>query len=207
MERKNNQISVLIVVVTYLVGIVGFRIPQTKPLFLWMVPFHLLLVFGLQMWQHPKWNRGFGIFLALGYLVSFFAEYVGVHTGLLFGNYQYGPVLGLKLNAVPLMIGINWLLLAYSTFSVASYALKNNWTIVIVSSLLMVAMDFLIEPVAINLNFWSWQDNVIPLFNYVCWFWVAMVVNLVAIRTQIGTNVLLGSVVLLSQAVFFLFLH
>jgi len=34
----------------------------------------------------------------------------------------------------------------------------------------MVGMDLLIEPVAIELNFWRWTDVTVPLENYIAWF-------------------------------------
>jgi putative membrane protein len=39
---------------------------------------------------------------------------LGVHTGILFGNYKYGNALGLKLNDVPILIGINWFIVVYA---------------------------------------------------------------------------------------------
>jgi uncharacterized membrane protein len=38
------------------------------------------------------------------------------------------------------------------------------------AALLMVALDVLIEPVAVALDFWQWENAVIPIQNFVMWF-------------------------------------
>ena len=40
----------------------------------------------------------------------------------------------------------------------------------ILAGLLCTLMDFVIEPIAIKYDFWSWEGNEIPLFNYLTWF-------------------------------------
>jgi putative membrane protein len=42
-------------------------------------------------------------------------------------------------------------------------------------ALLATFFDFTIEPVAIKLNFWQWQNHEIPVFNYACWFIISAV--------------------------------
>jgi putative membrane protein len=34
----------------------------------------------------------------------------------------------------------------------------------------MTAMDILIEPVAIELNYWHWDAVAVPIENYLAWF-------------------------------------
>ena len=42
----------------------------------------------------------------------------------------------------------------------------------------MVGLDYLIEPVAIKLDFWFWKEGLIPAQNYVAWFIVAFILLL-----------------------------
>ena len=37
----------------------------------------------------------------------------GANTGLIFGNYTYGNILGMKVLGVPLIIGLNWFIVMY----------------------------------------------------------------------------------------------
>ena len=67
----------------------------------------------------------------------------------------------------------------------------------------MVLLDFLIEPVAIRLNFWTWENNIIPIQNYLMWFLVAFVMQwIISYKSQLLSNKL-SFVLLLSQFLFF----
>ena len=43
----------------------------------------------------------------------------------------------------------------------------------------MVGLDFFIEPIAISLDFWSWKYDTIPLQNYLGWFLIAFLLQLI----------------------------
>lgn len=101
---------------------------------------------------------------------GFTVELIGVQTGLLFGEYAYGSALGPKLMGVPLIIGVNWLAIVLASIGfIGSFKLKPGLAAVFAGAL-STAMDYLIEPVAIRFDFWSWTGTVIPVWNYICWF-------------------------------------
>lgn len=101
---------------------------------------------------------------------GFALEWVGVHTGWLFGNYWYGSALGFKLDDIPLAIGLNWLVIIISSTTIVQNFHLPFWFKILLSGAIATAVDVLIEPVAIHYGFWSWENNVIPFYNYVCWF-------------------------------------
>ena len=111
-------------------------------------------------------------------------EIIGTNTGLIFGEYAYGRTLGFQVGHVPLIIGVNWLMLVYATAAVVnSVAEKQHFVIkAALSAGLMVFLDFFIEPVAIRYDFWSWTDNIIPIQNYVAWFVIAFALLIVTHR-------------------------
>lgn len=101
---------------------------------------------------------------------GFAIEYIGVHSGVLFGNYGYGAALGPKLGDIPLVIGVNWFCIVLAS-SAQLYSLRMNiFFKAILAGILCTGLDILIEPVAIKLDFWDWENGVIPVWNYVCWF-------------------------------------
>jgi uncharacterized membrane protein len=56
---------------------------------------------------------------------------------------------------------------------------RNNWIIKpIVATLGMVVLDFFIEPVAIKTAMRHWKNNIIPLKNYIGWFFTALPIQL-----------------------------
>jgi putative membrane protein len=136
-------------------------------------PYTLLLSFLILMNSY-RWKSPVVWVAILVFLLGFTAEWVGVQKGWLFGVYHYGSNLGPKLAGVPLIIGINWAMLTLATGAAAASMLKNRWAIVVVASLLMTGLDYLMEPVAVENGYWYWKDGKIPLYNYVCWFLVAL---------------------------------
>ena len=101
---------------------------------------------------------------------GFVVEYIGVHTGLLFGNYEYGAALGPKIGEIPMVIGVNWFCIVLASGSLLYSLPVNNIFKAILAGALCTVMDYLIEPVAMKIDFWNWENGVIPIWNYICWF-------------------------------------
>lgn len=116
--------------------------------------------------NYLKTTATFLVILIGGFLI----EYIGVHTGVLFGNYNYGAALGPKIGDIPLVIGVNWFCIVLAS-SAQLYSLRMNIVLkAILAGVLCTGLDFLIEPVAMKLDFWNWENGMIPMWNYVCWF-------------------------------------
>lgn len=172
--QSAEQISIAVLSILYLVGIVGILLPIHTD-FILLTPLNLLVSVGLVLLHHGAWSRNTVLYLIIAYAVGFGAELFGIQTGLLFGDYVYGPVLGPKLWGTPVMIGVNWLMLGYCA-GVLGNALLNGssfWLRGTLAALLMVGLDVMIEPVAMAYGFWSWEGDTVPLQNYVGWFAVA----------------------------------
>nr|MBD3621967.1 carotenoid biosynthesis protein [Sunxiuqinia sp.] len=114
--------------------------------------------------------------------------------------------LGVQLLNTPLLIGINWLILAYGVF-VLFRKINLRWYFPLVGALLMVAFDFVMEPVATALNMWSWETEQIPLKNYVDWYLVSVLIFALMRATRLQLNNRLAVWILLVQFVFFLGLN
>lgn len=175
----NAQIFKFIIAIFYLVGIIGMAIPAVRPYFQMLTPFHLILSTVILLLFHKEWSSNFFLFSALAFLIGFGAEVVGVQTGLIFGDYTYGTVLGPKVLGVPLMIGVNWFLLVYVTGALFIKYISNDILAAAMAAIIMVFLDFLIEPVAIALDFWTWHSDGIPLSNYIGWFAVAFLIQII----------------------------
>lgn len=179
-ELKNirrNHLSSFILIVLYIVGIlcIGFEV---HPKFIYLTPVNLLLSFLIVLYSHLKWDGRLMIFLVLSFGVGFSIEIMGVATGEIFGEYSYGDVLGPKLMGTPYMIGWNWMLLVYCTGVAVNMISKfdYHWILNILfksflGAAILLSLDTLIEPVAINYGLWSWGgDGSVPMQNYAAWF-------------------------------------
>jgi len=142
--------------------------------------------------------------MLLIFVLGFMAEWIGIHKAWLFGNYVYGDTLGIKVNGVPLIIGVNWFLLVYSAGVLMQQArLKSIWLRIIAGALILVLLDVLIEPVAIRFNYWHWVENIIPAKNYICWFLLSALMLFVFEKFGFKKQSMVGVVLLIAQFIFF----
>ena len=114
--------------------------------------------------------------LLLIFLIGMFSEFIGVNYGLIFGEYIYGNNLGFKLFGVPFLIGLNWVILTVICANIASILIKNNSIIqiIILGTLLMLFMDFVMEPIAPKLDLWKFKNLVVPTSNYIGWLIISI---------------------------------
>jgi putative membrane protein len=148
-------------------------------------------------------------------------EIIGVNTGLLFGDYQYGQVLGPKIYGVPFLIGLNWFVIVYCSGAILTQGVEllqqkinikisgfaSSIFVIIGGATIATCFDFIIEPVAVKLHFWSWKNGQIPLFNYLCWFIISTI--LLGVKMYFKTiwiNTFATSLFII-QALFFLMLN
>jgi putative membrane protein len=165
--KKKEFILSFFVILFHLVGFLGFFFGY-KELFTNLIPFHLLLMLVLLAWSYDSFNSRFALLI---YCLGFGIEYLGVHTGLIFGSYQYGDALGFKLASIPLLIGVNWVLLIFAAGSAIQYVpMKSAVIKAVLAAGLLVLLDVFIEPVAIHFDYWHWASATIPVQNYVAWF-------------------------------------
>ena len=110
------------------------------------------------------------------FLIGMITESLGVNYGLIFGDYEYGNNLGFKLFGVPFLIGINWIILTAISANTASFLTKNKSILltVILGALLMLAMDFVMEPVAPKLDMWRFENLIVPSSNYIGWLIIGL---------------------------------
>ena len=126
-----------------------------------------------------------------------------MHTGRVFGEYAYGDVLGLKLLNVPLLIGLNWSMLVFAIGVPLHRLALPRWGKVLLASAAMVALDLLIEPVAIRLDFWTWAQGDVPVQNYLAWGGVSAVFFTLFFTLPVKRENPLARYVLLAQVLFF----
>ncbi len=199
--------AIAVLFIFYAVGFWGLGFSAYKPYFMALVPFNLLLTNVLLFLFHRGWNRAFFLFAGLAWLVGMAFEWVGVHTGLMFGEYIYGPTLGPHLWGVPVLIGANWLMLVYSSGH-AVQKVSNNWLVqAVLGAAAMVLLDFFIEPVAVRYDFWAWQEEVIPFSNFIGWFVVAFLLHVYFQKAPLKRDNPMAPYVFLVQLLFFIGLY
>ncbi len=186
------QWATAIALVLHLVGFIGI-LSAYRNWFVSCTSVNLLLMFVLLVWTHPDKNRNFFNFVFVGVGVGITAEMIGVNSGLLFGNYQYGKTWGLQINHVPWAIGLNWFIVMYccgvcmSTMQAwfqqrlaamggGEMSSRIRWvSFILDGALLATIFDYFLEPAAKKLHYWSWAGGTPGLYNYVSWFIISAI--------------------------------
>lgn len=207
LSAKKTAISVAVLVIFHLVGLWGLLLSGNAGYFQNLTPLNLLVTVTVLFLNHTGFNKAFFWFVGITFLAGFLAEVIGIHTGVLFGNYVYGEALGFKVWEVPVLIGVNWVMLVYCGGILARKWLSSPVLAAFLGALLMVGLDYLIEPVAIQYDFWSWQNNHIPVWNFVCWFGLALVLQLNFQLGQVSKTNPVAPAVFVIQALFFFALN
>jgi putative membrane protein len=213
---RYRKTTFIVVTLMYIVGTLGLIFPFTQPYFKLASAFNLWVSLILLLLFHQQYNKSFIITAISIFLAGFFIEVIGVHTGVIFGKYWYGQTLGTKVLGVPLVIGANWLLLIYCSSTVTQKfielfkidllekSLLNNPIVkAIFASVLMICLDYLIEPVAIHLDFWHWENEQIPVQNFQAWFLVAFLLSYFFLNGKFIKSNSLAILIFLLQFAFF----
>ncbi len=214
-------LSIFLLLLIHVAGGIGMIYFDTS-FFAKTTPINLLLMFTLILLNQEELNKGFYIGILITFLIGLSTEIIGVNTGLIFGIYTYGDILGFKLIRVPILISLNWFSVVYSSFVSASIIMRflgysNLQSPIIKPKILLLYLlitaglatffDWIMEPVAVKLGFWSWDSDVIPLFNYVSWFVISFFISFVFLRFHVSDKNRFAPFLLLVQSIFFLFLR
>lgn len=221
---SKNTIATAIAILFHSVGLVGMLYFKSNAI-VNATPIHLLLMAALLIYTQPQKNRWFLIFFLACFVLGLLAEYIGISTAMLFGQYQYGRVLGPAVGNVPLIIGINWFIIIYCCgvcMHLLMHRLKRaldattpmpakkmqQLSMIIDGATLAVFIDWLMEPVAIKLGYWSWAGNAMPpLYNYFCWFVLSVLLLYLFYRLPFARHNKFALHLLMIQAMFFLLLR
>lgn len=172
LTRNEHFILSIIAVIFYAVGTVGIALDKTSNYFLSLTPYHLLLSFGLLLLSFRKKTSAFVWLVCIG-ILGYSLEWIGVHTHLLFGDYWYDANMGIQLSSVPLVIACNWVVLVAASAAISRKITSSKWLGALLIGTIMTLLDVLIEPVAMRSGFWSWKNDIVPIYNYLCWFLAA----------------------------------
>ena len=203
MITKNKIfISIFIIWLFNLSGIVGI-LSSYSAWFLGYTSLNLLIYVVLIVWNLENISKKVLIAFSIPFFIGFFTEYLGVNYGLLFGTYSYGNNLGIKIWGVPLMICVNWGLLTIITADLSRVIHKNIFVRSLLGGLLMMILDLIIEVSAPRFDFWQFENNTVPLKNYIAWFIIGSVAHYLYNQISLNTHVKLSIHILVAITFFF----
>jgi len=134
--------------------------------------------------------RGILAFVVISVVVGGIFEYVGVRTGFPFGHYYFTDLMGPKLSAVPIFLGLAYVGMGYLSWMLAVVILggvrnpisgSQVVTLPLVAAFIMVAWDLSLDPVwSTVLHAWIWVDGGayfgVPVTNFLGWYLTVYVI-------------------------------
>jgi putative membrane protein len=209
MERPSylteKKILVLLYLI-YLVGIIGHFFAVTREYMFRLTPI-TLFISSLLVTLSIVDNKRLVLWLVITYLVTLTLEIFGVKTGLVFGEYYYGDILGLKFFDVPIIIGLNWVIIIWGGILFSKIITPNPFGAAVATGALALLFDIFLEPIAISFGYWSWENYLVPIRNYFAWFIIAFAFSYIYSRLDIRTSSKVPIHLFFIQLFFFLVLN
>ena len=184
------RIAIVFLWVLHLAALIGIAIGY-EDFFLPKSPFTImyLLFFLIFFFKIDSRNK---LLLFMAFMITGIGvEWIGVHTGSLFGDYYYGKNFGPKLDGIPLLIGVNWALLTFTTHVIAKSIFKSPIAIIATGAALMVGFDYFLEQICDFAGFWHFEGGA-GWFNYLCWFIIAGALHAVSLQFKLRGNKLIS---------------
>lgn len=201
-QFKSKKAGIAILLFLHLVGAAGY----VSPLSAWFVYLTPILIFitGGMIWIDSKPNNKLGwpvaiTIILLGYLV----EIIGVNTDFPFGNYTYGEMLGWKFFGTPPIMGLQWMILVWGSYSIVQNIKVPKFITSIFTAALITLLYLLIEPVAIYFDLWTWASVAPPIENYISRFVVAFIFAFIFQNYPLVTKPRLGQAAIICQFLFY----
>ena len=101
------------------------------------------------------------------------------------------------------MICVNWAVLTIITADLSKLIHKNTAVQSLFGGFTMMLLDIIIEVSAPRFDFWEFENNVIPLKNYIAWFIIGSIAHYLYHQIKIKTNKKVSIHIFVAITIFF----
>lgn len=118
-------------------------------------------------------TRSWRVLIALALFALLFESFA-IYTGVPYGSFEYSSALGPKFFGLAAWcVPFAWIPLVLMSGSLASFFVKKKIDRVLVGTVILLIADMVIDPVAVKLGFWIWENSGsyygIPVINFLGW--------------------------------------
>ena len=112
--KTRTKINLIVLILFHVIGLILFATDPNAS----RLSYITLLISGVSLIIDEELNIREAAILASIFIFGYSVELIGIKTGLLFGEYSYDTALGFKLLDVPLIIGLNWVIIVVASSSI-----------------------------------------------------------------------------------------
>jgi putative membrane protein len=199
------SLKILILPLIFFFGFIGHVVPEVRELIGSLSPYTLFAInLALICLIFKTKSKKLILWTLLTIVITFIIEAIGVRYGIIFGEYSYGNTLGFKIFDVPLIIGLNWVMVMLGAIEfIRSLNIKKPF-ILIFAPILTCLFDFFLEPVAIKLDYWHWKYTEVPLQNYLAWYLISLIATVVYLKLNVNQKFESLRIYFICQLIFFI---
>lgn len=137
-----------------------------------------ILLFALPSYLGLWKTYGFRISAILIVSMSVFAivlENIAVYTGIPYGKFSYGNMMGYTIGFVPWTVGFAWTPILFGAFTISYYLYQKAHIVmrIITTAIIMTLFDIVLDPGSVSLGYWNWNNSQgfygVPWSNYIGW--------------------------------------
>src|SRR5690554_961921 len=201
-QFKSKKTAIAILLFFHIAGALGY----ISPLSAWFVYLTPVLIFitGGMIWIDTKSNSKLGWPVVITIiLIGYFVEVIGVNFGFPFGEYAFGDMLGWKFFGTPPIIGLQWMILVWGSYSIFQGLRISKVLISLLTGCLITLLYLLIEPVSSHFDLWSWSEGTIPVQNYIARFVIAFFLAIIFQAYPLLRKPRLGQTAIICQFMFY----
>lgn len=137
-----------------------------------------IIVFLLPIFYFLQRDYGFKKTL---FIILFFStlgliiEYIALKTGFPYSSFTYGQTSVYKIDQIlPWTVGLSWSIFVFGAIGATSFIkIKKIWMGPILTGLILVLFDLVLDPAAVSINMWSYENKSfwygVPFQNFVGW--------------------------------------
>ncbi|MGN7762126.1 carotenoid biosynthesis protein [Paenibacillus sp. 22594] len=148
------------------------------------------------IFQNKPKERSMWLSAALVWTGGMTVEWIGVHSGRLFGDYEYTQVLGPLIYGVPVTLGFAWIAVICNAALMSYDFGQKGFRLLAVRSVQVgfwtVLLDLVLDPVAHARNFWQWGGDGgfyhVPWSNFAGWLIVSALLSLCLPNVQVSRS-------------------
>lgn len=174
----NFRQSIILITLLAFLAVAAFFVVNVElpPWSHYLSGINILLFAAPAFWAATRWlgRRDAVLLFALFAVLALSIETFAIFTGYPYGHFGYSDLLGYRFfGSVPWTVAFAWTPLVLAAYMVASRATEFIAVRILVTALLLTAFDLVLDPVAVSLGFWRYQEAGIfygvPFSNFAGW--------------------------------------
>lgn len=119
------------------------------------------------------WKKGLFVLLIMS-LFAVTLETLAIKTGIPYGRFVYGERIGYKLfDTLPWTMPFAYIPLVIGTVTIAQRISTSKFSVIGISTLLLLLVDLVVDPGAVSMKFWHYHGGGffyhVPLSNFIGW--------------------------------------